>query len=41
MVAQAQVQQKDPKDMTHDELLDEIFAGFDALLERTAGRPPR
>ena len=40
-MAQEQLQQKAPKDMTHDELIDAIFAGFDALLERTAGRPPR
>ena len=40
-MAQAQLQQKDPKDMTHDELLDAIFAGFDTLLEMAAGRSLR
>ena len=40
MVAQAQVQQKDPKDMTHDELLDAIFRSFDKL-DEIARRPSR
>ena len=40
-MAQAQLQQKDPKDMTHDELLDAIFACFDRLLEEAARGPLR
>ena len=40
-MAQEQLQQKAPKDMTHDELIDAIFEGFDRLLDSITERPSR
>ena len=40
-MAQAQLEQKDPRELTHEELLDAIFEGFDRLLDAVAVPPPQ